>query len=422
MNVAFYAPLKAPTHPVPSGDRTMARSLLAALNQAGMDVHLVSELRTYSSTPSSMALSAAKSKADREITRLHNVFIEKNTWQPDIWLTYHPYYKSPDWLGPALSEILAIPYITVEASHAAHRAEGEWAAWHHENLRALKAADIHFTMTERDHAGLFAIPNQKARLVELLPFIELPAVCPTSQAAPSTQSDIDTVRLITVAMMRPGAKIDSYRMLVDALTQIADINGAETSLSSPKWTLDIVGDGEARKIVEAYVEKASTQTSLTQPPSTQPSSTIIGASLAASQITWHGELTPNQIRALMARCDIFVWPGFDEGYGLVYLEAAAAGLPTVAQNSGGVPAVVIDGCTGLLTKEGDIAAYIHALRTLIKDKALRRRLGAGARKFVHEERSLKHAAEIFSKNLRDKNLRVKTLSSQLAGRPSSIDP
>ena len=49
MRVAFYAPLKPPDHPVASGDRAMARALIAALRAAGHDVSVASRLRSYDS-------------------------------------------------------------------------------------------------------------------------------------------------------------------------------------------------------------------------------------------------------------------------------------------------------------------------------------------------------------------------------------
>ncbi|MCY1251314.1 D-inositol-3-phosphate glycosyltransferase [compost metagenome] len=87
-----------------------------------------------------------------------------------------------------------------------------------------------------------------------------------------------------------------------------------------------------------------------------------------------------------------MWPGCGEAYGLAYLEAQAAGLPVVAQRTAGVPEVVRDGETGLLTRDGDIGAYAAAMRDLIEDPAGRKRLGAAARRFVHEERSFPAAA------------------------------
>ena len=51
MRIAFYAPLKAPDHPVPSGDRQMARLLLEALRRCGHAVEPASRLRAYRATP-----------------------------------------------------------------------------------------------------------------------------------------------------------------------------------------------------------------------------------------------------------------------------------------------------------------------------------------------------------------------------------
>ena len=47
MNIAFYAPLKSPDHETPSGDRRMARLLLATLERAGHELHIASHLRSY---------------------------------------------------------------------------------------------------------------------------------------------------------------------------------------------------------------------------------------------------------------------------------------------------------------------------------------------------------------------------------------
>jgi len=107
---------------------------------------------------------------------------------------------------------------------------------------------------------------------------------------------------------------------------------------------------------------------------------------------WLGEKDAADLPDILASTDLYVWPGCGEAYGLAYLEAQAAGLPVVAQRTAGVPEVVRDGQTGLLTREGDIGAYAAAMRDLIEDPASRRLLGAAARRFVHEERSFPAAA------------------------------
>jgi phosphatidylinositol alpha-1,6-mannosyltransferase len=68
-----------------------------------------------------------------------------------------------------------------------------------------------------------------------------------------------------------------------------------------------------------------------------------------------------------------------EGFGLVYLEAAAYGKPAVATRSGGVPTAVRDGETGLLADEDDVDGIATALRTLLVDDERREAYGRNAR-------------------------------------------
>ena len=68
-----------------------------------------------------------------------------------------------------------------------------------------------------------------------------------------------------------------------------------------------------------------------------------------------------------------------EGFGLVYLEAGAHGLPIVAHAIGGVPEAVIDGYTGLLVAPGNTAALTAAFARLLDDPTLRRNLGEAGR-------------------------------------------
>ena len=47
--------------------------------------------------------------------------------KPDLWFTYHPYYKAPDLIGPELASAFAVPYVTAEASYSRRRNAGLWA-------------------------------------------------------------------------------------------------------------------------------------------------------------------------------------------------------------------------------------------------------------------------------------------------------
>ncbi len=87
---------------------------------------------------------------------------------------------------------------------------------------------------------------------------------------------------------------------------------------------------------------------------------------------------------LYAEMDVFCmpcrsrWGGLEvEGLGLVFLEAAAAGLPVLAGTSGGAPETVVPGVTGYVV--GDVGSIVEAVELLAEDPAKRARLGAAGR-------------------------------------------
>ncbi len=97
--------------------------------------------------------------------------------------------------------------------------------------------------------------------------------------------------------------------------------------------------------------------------------------------------------ALLGAADVFAmacrnrWGGLEqEGFGIVFLEAAAAGTPQVAGDSGGAAEAVLDGVTGLVVRRPeDPAEVAAALRRLLADEGLRRRMGEAARRRAVEE-------------------------------------
>lgn len=73
-----------------------------------------------------------------------------------------------------------------------------------------------------------------------------------------------------------------------------------------------------------------------------------------------------------------------EGFGIVFLEAAAAGIPSIAGNAGGQPEAVLHGCTGLVIDGANLAELKQAIRLLAEDVKLREYLGANGRKWAAE--------------------------------------
>lgn len=90
----------------------------------------------------------------------------------------------------------------------------------------------------------------------------------------------------------------------------------------------------------------------------------------------------------MGNLDLLVHPAYMEGLGVSLLQAAAAGVPIIASRAGGMPEAVRDGENGLLVPPGDVDALLVALRRLIGDAALRRRLAQGGPALIAREFSI----------------------------------
>ncbi len=353
--IAFYAPLKSPLHPVPSGDRTMARLFLAALARAGLRPELMSELRTFepSGNPRRQAdlREAGLREADRIVADLR---ARPREARPRAWFTYHVYYKAPDWIGPAVAGALGVPYVVAEGSRAPKRAGGPWALNHGGAEAALDRAETILVLTRADRDALERARPPHQRLVDLPPFLATESWSPRVGARPAGPP-----RLVTVGMMRRGDKLASYRLLAEAL-----------ALTTGDWTLAVIGDGEARPEVEAAFAPFGDRVRL------------LGRRDA-----------PGALAAELRRADLFVWPAVKEAYGLALLEAQACGVPVLAGADGGVTDVVRDGRTGLLVSPGDAAAFARALDGLLADPWRLADLSRGAARFVHGERGLAQAAD-----------------------------
>lgn len=99
----------------------------------------------------------------------------------------------------------------------------------------------------------------------------------------------------------------------------------------------------------------------------------------ADIVEFTGFVTEEQKARELARAWVMALPSLKEGWGIVVIEAALAGVPTVAyRDAGGVTESIVDGETGLLVG-GDEAEFTRALENLLTDDALREKLGDQAR-------------------------------------------
>lgn len=368
MRLAFYAPLKAPTHPVPSGDRRMGRLLIEALTLAGHEVELAATFRSYHGAGDPVRIARLAEVGDRLARRLARRYLDRPDGErPQAWLTYHLYYKAPDWLGPRVADALGIPYLVAEASVANKRADGPWARAHAAVVAALAQAQAVITLNPADEEGVRPHLAGPERSFRLLPFLDPLPFASAARARADHRLRLarrlglpaDQPWLIAVAMMRAPDKLASYRLLGAALAGLRD----------HPWRLVAVGDGPARAAVEAAL-----------------------APLGPGRVCYTGQCDEEALPGLLAAADLFVWPAINEAYGMAILEAQAAGLPVVAGDSGGVAAIVADGLTGRLVPSGDAAAFAAAVAALIDAPERCRALGETALAQIAERHGLAAAA------------------------------
>jgi len=101
-----------------------------------------------------------------------------------------------------------------------------------------------------------------------------------------------------------------------------------------------------------------------------------------------GGVSDEDLPRLVGAADVFVmlcrnrWLGLEqEGFGIVFVEAAAAGVPQVAGDSGGAGEAVIDGLTGMVVRRPtDVATVVRTIGRLLDDGDLRRRMGSESRR------------------------------------------
>src|SRR5262249_2520007 len=107
-----------------------------------------------------------------------------------------------------------------------------------------------------------------------------------------------------------------------------------------------------------------------------------------------GFIPHDELGGFYERAAVVAVPSHREGFGVVWAEAIAHGRPVVAPAVRGLVDLVVDDETGLLVEPGDVDALRTALRRLLDDEKLRRRLGAAGRERVRERFSWERVTDL----------------------------
>jgi phosphatidylinositol alpha-1,6-mannosyltransferase len=207
-----------------------------------------------------------------------------------------------------------------------------------------------------------AAPALTAHVVDVPPGVDATAVTPLKapeRRAARVKQGLPTHGPLVVSVSRlvPRKGMD---VLIEAANRLAP--------SYPDLTLAIAGDGRERGRLDRLAARSTLDVKVL------------------------GRVSDDDRAALLGAADVFVmacrnrWLGLEqEGFGIVFLEAAAAGVPQIAGASGGAPEAVLHGVTGLVVDHPDDPGEVaEALRALLADPTRRRRMGRAARTRVAE--------------------------------------
>ena len=206
----------------------------------------------------------------------------------------------------------------------------------------IVAANSHFT------AGLVRpFVSGKTEVRILLPGVSTPPGAPLTFP---TRARVEAKRLLTIARLDPYKGIDRVLQALPALVQR---HGAVH--------YDVVGSGADAARLHALARSLRVE----------------------RHVTFHGRVDESMKAELLRKADIFVLPsrlepGEVEGFGIVYVEAGAFGVPSIAGRDGGTPDAVLDGKTGLLVDGNASGAIAASVSRLLDDPALAAEMGRAA--------------------------------------------
>lgn len=353
MKIAYYMPFKPMGHTNPSGDLIIGTELFNHLSARGHSIKLASRLRCrwiYYRPGALFRLLQERLRLSRKLS----------SEKPDLWLSYHSYYKAPDLLGPACSQKMQIPYVIFQGIYSTKRRKKlRTLPGFLLNRRTLLSADHVFANKKRDYANLKRLLPDN-RLSYIAPGINPAQFVFADESRRELRSkwhaEDDTI-IMTAAMMRPGVKTEGIARVI-------------------RSCIDLYREGEKIRLVIAG--DGSTRTELEH----------LATALPAERVTFLGKIDRSKMSQIYSTADIFAFPGVEEALGMVYLEAQACRLPVIAFEDWGGGEAVIHGSTGLLSPASQPPLFTANLLCLVRNTKLRQEMGKQASHHIRDRHDL----------------------------------
>jgi glycogen(starch) synthase len=274
-------------------------------------------------------------------------------WRPDVvhahdWLVAHP--------AIALADVLEVPLVaTIHATEA-----GRHAGW----LSSPLSQQVHsaeWWLAQRADTLITCSAAMRSEVAELFEVDPEPIVVLHNGIAPRRwRASTARVRAVRERYAPGGAPVLLYLGRLEYEKGVQDLIAALPRIrrAHPGTRLVIAGTGTAHdQLVEA-----------------------VAAHRVRRGVTFTGHLPDADLSALLRSADAVVLPSRYEPFGIVALEAAAAGAPLVASTAGGLGEVVLDRETGLSFRPGDVPGLAAAVGTVLSDPRAAARRARAARK------------------------------------------
>ncbi len=355
MKIAYYMPFKPLGHPNPSGDLMIGTELHDYFQRKHHAIRLMSRLRCR-------WIYRKPFLWPKLIGERKNIHSQCHHFRPDLWLSYHTYYKSPDLLGPSCSKHLKIPYVIFQGIYSTKRRRKlKTLPGFLLNRLALRSAHMVFTNKHHDENNLRRLLPEN-RVVYIPPGIHPKDFTFSASARMKLhrQWQIQGQKVImTAAMFRPGVKTDGIIQVIEACHHLKK-HGHDIFLT-------ILGDGTTRPLLE-----------------------MMAAEKLSNSVRFLGKIPRQEMYKYYSSADLFAFPGIEESLGMVYLEAQSCRLPVVAFEDWGAREAVINNGTGLLSPAKTPSSFAMNIQELIVNQERCKKMGRQAQHHIRSKHDLEH--------------------------------